>query len=141
MRTPYSNVESDPIQGQLLMLDDQRKIAIHSHGGELWVAEFHNGRALLYRATTWFQFHCGIGRTSFALRRALQCAVPLSDELAAVIETLHQRRSIRTSRSSSRVWTRRNAGHRASVVLAKLLQCLSLLRERLAASEKSNPVG
>src|SRR5215469_17908653 len=74
-------MESETIQGQLLVLDDQHKVAIHSRDGELWVAEFHGDHAELVRAAAWFRLHYGICHTSFSLRRALRSAVPLSDEM------------------------------------------------------------
>jgi hypothetical protein len=83
-------MESKTIRGQLLVLDDQHKIAIHSRDGELWVAEFQGERAELVRAAAWFRLHYGIGRTSFSLRRALRSAVPLSNEMEVAIEKLHR---------------------------------------------------
>jgi hypothetical protein len=79
------------IEGQLLTLGDQHRIAIHSRDGELWVAEFHGERVELVRAAAWFRLHFGIGRTSFSLRRALRSAAPVSSELAAAIDKLHRR--------------------------------------------------
>ena len=89
-RAPGSIMESTTIQGQLLVLGDQHRIAIHSRGGELWVAEFHGDRAELLRAAAWFRLHYGICHTSLSLRRALRSAVPLSSEMAATIEKLHR---------------------------------------------------
>jgi len=89
-RTPSSIMESETIQGQLLVLDDQHKVAIHSRDGELWVAEFHGDHAELVRAAAWFRLHHGSCHTSFSLRRALRSAVPLSDEMELAIEKLHR---------------------------------------------------
>ena len=89
-RAPSSTRESETIQGQLLVLDDQHKIAIHFRDGELWVAEFHGDHAELVRAAAWFRLHYGICHTSFSLRRALRSAVPLSNEIEVAIEKLHR---------------------------------------------------
>ena len=89
-RASSSIRESETIQGQLLVLDDRHKIAIHSRDGELWVAEFHGEHTELVRAAAWFRLHYGICRTSFSLRRALRSAVPLSNEMQVAIEKLHR---------------------------------------------------
>ena len=133
--------ETSVMGGQLLTLDDQHKIAIHSRAGELWVAEFHGDRAELVRAAAWFHLHYGIGHMSFSLRRALRFAVPLSNEMEVAIEKLHQRRLERAPRfSSSRPSSSpRTARHQASVILASLAHWGRSIRDRLAASKKPAP--
>lgn len=130
--------ETSAIAGQLLTLDDQHKIAIHSRAGELWVAEFHGDHAELVRAAAWFRLHYGIGHMSFSLRRALRSAVPLSHEMEVAIEKLHRRILERASRSSSfrPISAGRIAGHPASVIFASLVQCWRSIRDRLVASKK-----
>jgi hypothetical protein len=130
--------ETSVIAGQLLTLDDQHKIAIHSRAGELWVAEFHGDQAELVRAAAWFRLHYGICHVSFSLRRALRSAVPLSNEMEVAIEKLHQRTLERAPRSSSfrPISAARIAGHPASVIFAGLAQCCRSIRDWLVASKK-----
>ena len=126
------------IEGQLLTLDDQHKVAIHSCAGELWVAEFHGDHAELVRAAAWFRLHYGIGHMSFSLRRALRSAIPLPNEMEVAIEKLHQRKLERAPRLSSfrRISAARIAGHPASVIFASLAQCCRSILDRLVASKK-----
>src|SRR5215470_9758239 len=121
---PESNMEFETIQGQLLILDDQHKVAIHSRGGELWVAELGGDHAKLVRAAAWFRLHYGIGHMSFSLRRALRFAVPLGDEVLATIEKLHRRRLETGPWCSSfrHISAARIANYPASVIFASLVQ-------------------
>lgn len=138
VRRPESNMESETIQGQLLMLDHQHKVAIHSRGGELWVAEFRGDHAELLRAAAWFRLHYGIGHMSFSLRRALRFAVPLSNEMVATIDKLHQRRlePAPWCRSFRRISVAGIASYPASVIFASLVQRGRLIRDWLVASRK-----
>jgi hypothetical protein len=131
-------MESETIQGQLLMLDDQHKVAIHSHGAELWVAEFRGDHAELVHAALWFRLQHGNCHTSFSLRRALRFAVPLSNEMVAAIEKLHQRRLEPAPWRSSfhRISVARIANYPASVIFARLVQRGRLIRDWLVASTK-----
>lgn len=135
---PESNMELETIQGQLLMLDDQHRVAIHSRGGELWVAEFREDHAELVRAVAWFRLHYGSGHMSFSLRRALRFAVPLSSDMVATIAKLHQRRLEPRPwcRSFRRLSVSRIASYPASVIFASLLHRGRLIRDRLVASRK-----
>jgi hypothetical protein len=119
------------------MLDYQHQVAIHSRGGELWVAEFRGDHAELVHAATWFRLSCGICHTSFSLHRALRSAVPLSNEMAAAIEKLHQRRLEPAQRCScfSRIAAFRMANHPASVI-TRLIRRGRLIRDRILASRK-----
>jgi hypothetical protein len=137
-QSPESNVESETSQGQLLMLDDQHEVAIHSHGGELWVAEFRCDHAELVRAAAWFRRQYGIGHMSFSLRRALRFAVPLSNEMVVAIEKLHQRRLDPAPRCSSfrRLSAARIGNYAASVIFAGLVQRGRLILDRLVAFRK-----
>jgi len=122
------------------MLDGQRKIAIYWRAGELWVAEFNGEHGVLCHATTWFRSQCGICRTSFSLHRAVRHAVPLSPDLEAAIEKLHQR-ALEAAPARIPAPERTavaRAARRASIVLAKLLMRLSGIRDRLTASAKAD---
>ena len=120
------------------MLDDQHKVAIHSHEGELWVAEFRGDHAELVRAAAWFRLHYGICHMSFSLRRALGIAVPLSNEMVAAIQKLHQRRLEPAPWCSSlrRISAARIANYPAWVIFASLVQRGRLILDRLVASRK-----
>ena len=131
-------MESGTIQGQLLALDDWHKVAIHSYGAELWIAEFRDGCVELVRAAVWFRLHYGIGHMSFSLGRALRFAVPLPDDMVAAIEKLHQRRletapwcSCVRSISAALI-----ANRPVSVMIANLVQRGRMIRDRLVASRK-----
>jgi hypothetical protein len=126
-------MESETIQGQLLVLDDQHRVAIHSRNGELWVAEFRGDHAELVRAAAWFRLHYGICHMSFSLRRALRFAVPLSTEMVTAIEELHQRRLEPAPWCSSAA---RIANYPASVIFASLVQRGRVIRDWLVASRK-----
>jgi len=130
--------ETSVMAGQLLTLDDEHKIAIYSRAGELWVAEFHGDHAEFVRAAAWFRLHYGICHMSFSLRRALQSAVPLPNEMELAIEKLHQRTLERAPRSSSfrPIPAARIAGHTAAVIFAGLAQCCRSIRAWLVASKK-----
>ena len=136
---PESNMEFETIQGQLLILDDQHKVAIHWRDGELWVAEFRGDHAELVRAAAWLRLHYGIGHMSFSLRRALRFAVPLSNEVLATIEKLHQRRLEPVPRCSAfrRISSPRIASYIRSIIFASLVQRGRLIRDRLVASRKA----
>ena len=120
------------------MLDDQRKVAIHSRGEELWVAEFRGDRAELVHAALWFRLQYGSCHTSFLLRQALRFAVPLSDEMVVAIEKLHQRRLEPAPWCSffRRISAARIANHRASALFASLVQRGRSIRDRLVASRR-----
>ena len=130
--------EPGGITGQLLTLDDQHKVAIHSRAGELWVAEFHGDHAELVRATAWFRLHYGTCHMSFSLRRALRSAVPLSNEMEVAIEKLHRRTLERAPRSRSLRpnSAARIAGHPASVIFAGVARCCRSIQDWLVASKK-----
>jgi hypothetical protein len=79
------------IQGQLLRCSERREVAIYLRKDALWVADFIDGEGVLIDAVTWFRFNCGKPFTSYARRRMiLECAMPLSGQLAARIESLHR---------------------------------------------------
>jgi hypothetical protein len=79
------------IQGQLLRLSERREVAIYLRQGRLWVADFIDGHGDLVEPATWFRFNCGSASALRARRRMLlESALPLSAELAACIECLHQ---------------------------------------------------
>ena len=79
------------IQGQLLRLSERREVAIYLRDGALWVADFVDGCGTLTEAATWFRFNCA-SPASWHLRRrmALESAMPLSSDLVARIEQLHE---------------------------------------------------
>jgi len=132
-------MEFETIQGQLLILDDQHKVAIHWRDGELWVAEFRGDHAELVRAAAWLRLHYGIGHMSFSLRRALRFAVPLSNEMLTTIEKLHQRRVEPASWCSAfrRISAARIASFAGSIIFASLVQRGRLVRDRLVGSRKA----
>jgi hypothetical protein len=79
------------IQGQLLRWSGRREVAIYLRKDALWVADFIDGDGELIDAVTWFRFNCGTPFTSYARRRMiLESAMPLSEQLAARIESLHR---------------------------------------------------
>ena len=81
------------IQGQLLRLSERREVAIYLRQGRLWIADFIDGHGELIEPTAWFRFNCASASALRARRRMLlESAMPLSAELAACIECLHQRR-------------------------------------------------
>lgn len=81
-----------PIQGQLLRLNERREVAIYLRDGALWIADFVDGGGTLTDAATWFRFNCA-SSASWPVRRrmALESAMPLSRDLVARIEQLHER--------------------------------------------------
>jgi hypothetical protein len=88
VRAPRS---SRSIQGQLLRLSEHRAVAIYLREGSTWVADFVDGSGLLVDVDTWVRFNCGTPANSHACRRiARESAIPLSTELSARIESLHQ---------------------------------------------------
>jgi hypothetical protein len=137
-QSPESNMESETTQGQLLTLDDRHKVAIHSYGAELWVAEFRGDYVELVRAAVWFRLRYGICHMSFSLRRARQFAVPLPNDMVAAIELLHQRRLEPAPWCSSfrPISAGPFANRPASIIIANLLQRGRLIRDRLVASRK-----
>lgn len=134
------NVGSETIQGQLLILDEQHKVAIHSRGGELWVAEFRGDHGELVRAATWFRLP-GFCYMSFSLRRALRAAVPLSNETVVAIEKLHQQRLEPAPWCSSfhRSFAAPIANSPASVIVAGLVQRGRWIRDRLVTLRTYRP--
>ena len=91
---------SGSIQGQLLRLSTHREVAIYLREGSTWVADFVDGRGVLADVPTWLRFNCGTAANAYAARRAaLESAFPLSAELVARIEPLHQDTDARRTRS------------------------------------------
>jgi hypothetical protein len=87
-RAPRS---SRSIQGQLLRQSEHRAVAIYLREGSTWVADFVDGQGVLVDVDTWFRFNCGTLANPHASRRiARESAIPLSAELIARIESLHQ---------------------------------------------------
>lgn len=127
------------MQGQLLTLGDEHQVAIHSRGGELWVADFRGDHYELVSAAAWFRLHCGICHMSFSLRRALRFAAPLSNEMVATIERLHRRRFEPTPLCSSfrDLPAARINNYPASVIFTNLIQRGRLIRDRVVAIRKS----
>lgn len=83
--------ESSPIQGQLLRQSERREVAIYLREGQLWIADFIDGIGELIEPVAWFRFNCATPWARRAHRRMLfESATPLSTELAARIERLHQ---------------------------------------------------
>ncbi|HSN22284.1 MAG TPA: hypothetical protein VLS49_16495 [Usitatibacter sp.] len=75
--------------GQLLRRSRRREVAIFLRGGELWVADFVDGKGALVEAATWFRFHCATPDSAAGRRRmTLESATPLSRELVRRIERL-----------------------------------------------------
>jgi hypothetical protein len=75
--------------GQVLRRNRRREAAIFLHRGELWVADFVDGKGALVDAVTWFRFHCAAPGSAAARRRmALESATPLSCALIRRIERL-----------------------------------------------------
>ena len=136
MGRPEVDHEPSVIPVQLLALNDGHKIVIHTHAGELWVAEFCGERAELVYATSWFRLLCGVCHTSFSLRRALRAAAAPSNEMVAAIKRLHQRRLEHTQGSKSFFVLARGNVHRlASVMVAKLIV---LLGDRRTSAKTRN---
>jgi hypothetical protein len=91
MGLDHGNRFATAIQGQLLRCSERREVAIYLRKDALWVADFIDGEGVLIDAVTWFRFNCGKPFTSYARRRMiLECAMPLSGQLAARIESLHR---------------------------------------------------
>ena len=82
---------SSPIQGQLLRQSERREVAIYLRNGQLWIADFVDGIGELIEPVEWFRFNCASPWERRAHRRMLfESATPLSTDLAARIERLHQ---------------------------------------------------
>lgn len=91
---------SGPIQGQLLRLSTHREVAIYLREGSTWIADFVDGHGVLADVHTWLRFNCGTPANAYAARRAaLESAFPLTAELVARIEPLHQDAVARRTRS------------------------------------------
>jgi len=79
------------IQGQFLRLSTRRGVAIYLREGSTWVADFVDGQGVLVDVPTWLRFNCGTPANAYAARRTLlELAIPLSSEIVARIERLHQ---------------------------------------------------
>lgn len=95
----HASRSSGSIQGQFLRLSTHRQVAIYLREGSTWVADFVGGQGVLVGAGTWLRFNCGTPANAYASRRtALESAIPLSAELAARIELLHQAAAARRMR-------------------------------------------
>ncbi len=80
-----------PIQGQLLRVSARREVAIYLRDGALWVADFLDSQGTLMDAATWLRFNCASSASWHVRRRmALESAMPLSVDLIARIEQLHE---------------------------------------------------
>jgi hypothetical protein len=96
MNSPHAGSARAPrssrsIQGQLLRLSEHRAVAIYLREGSTWVADFVDGQGVLIDVETWVRFNCGTPTNPHASRRiARESAIPLSTELSAQIESLHQ---------------------------------------------------
>jgi hypothetical protein len=96
MNSPHAGIARAPrssrsIQGQLLRLSEHRAVAIYLRDGSTWVADFVDGQGVLVDVDTWVRFNCGTIANPHASRRiARESAIPLSAELTARIESLHQ---------------------------------------------------
>jgi hypothetical protein len=89
----FAALTRHPIQGQLLRLSERREVAIYLRHGALWVADFVDGCGTLTDAATWFRFNCASSASWHVRRRmALESAIPLSRDLVARIEQLHEHR-------------------------------------------------
>jgi hypothetical protein len=92
--------DASSIQGQVLRRSERREVAIYLRGGELWIADFVDGIGELVEPVAWFRFNCGTPWARCAHRRMLfEFATPLSADLAARIERLHQPPADRTEDS------------------------------------------
>ena len=81
---------SAAIQGQLLRVSKYRAVAIYLRDGHTCIADFVDGRGVLFDVDTWFRFNCGsLGNPYLSRRIALESASPLPAELVAKIEALH----------------------------------------------------
>jgi hypothetical protein len=79
------------IQGQLLRMSERREVAIYLRDGVLWVADFLDSHGTLMDAATWLRFNCASSASWHVRRRmALESATPLSVDLIARIEQLHE---------------------------------------------------
>jgi hypothetical protein len=83
--------DASSIQGQILRRSERREVAIYLRDGELWIADFIDGIGELIEPAAWFRFNCGTPWARRAHRRMLfESAMPLSSDLAARIERLHE---------------------------------------------------
>jgi len=79
------------ISGNVIRVDDDQSVAVYRRHGVCWVADFQCGTGQLVDAATWFRFHAGVLRYSHGRRAAaLESMAPISPQLAAQIERLHQ---------------------------------------------------
>jgi hypothetical protein len=89
--TPVDSSDALPLQGQLLRRSERHEVAIYLREGTLWIADFIDGVGELIEPAAWFRFNCAPLEARRAHRRMLlECAMPLSAELAARIERLHR---------------------------------------------------
>ncbi len=90
MGSNAENSRTARIQGQLLRLSARREVAIYLRHGQLWIADFIDGEGELVEPPAWFRFNCGASGSGQAQRRmARESAIPLSVEIEARIERLH----------------------------------------------------
>ena len=81
---------SEPIQGQVVRLSEDREVAFYRRDGRLWAADLVDGRCEILDAATWISFGSGALALAQSRRsRALESAVPISPELAETLECLH----------------------------------------------------
>jgi hypothetical protein len=88
--TMQADVETGPIQGQLLRLSERRQVAIYLRQGKLWIADFIDDHGELVEPETWFRFNCGWQAPDGLHRMLLESALPLFSEIVAKIERMHQ---------------------------------------------------
>ena len=68
-----------------------REVAIYLREGSAWVADFIDRKGVVVDVHTWLRFNCGTPSNAYAARRtSLESAIPLSVDLSARIESLHQ---------------------------------------------------
>jgi hypothetical protein len=94
VRRGYQSVQrmaSGSIQGQLLRFSPHREVALYLREGSVWIAEFIDRKGVLVDVPAWLRFNCGTPSNACAARRtSLESAIPLSADLFARIESLHQ---------------------------------------------------
>jgi len=89
------------INGYVVDLGAEHSIAIYDRNGEAWVAEFEDGRGELMNANAWYYFHAA--RLGYWRRRnPLEPPKPLTPDIVAEIERLHERSEARPLASAAR---------------------------------------
>jgi hypothetical protein len=84
--------------GHLIDLDVGRSIAIYERNGELWVAEFRDGRGEITYASAWFRLYAGGMRYCPNYRAAFQHPKPLPLQVLERIRLLHAEDDAREER-------------------------------------------